>query len=67
MAVSPLTSTEQAVLGLEAEGKTRAEIGAVLGLKETRVKAHLSSIRDTLGAVTNANAVAIAYREGWLK
>jgi DNA-binding NarL/FixJ family response regulator len=59
-----LTEREAAIMRLIAEGAGNREIGEALGLSEHRVKQHISTILDKLGANDRAHAVAIAIRQG---
>ncbi|GAA2745768.1 response regulator transcription factor [Kitasatospora cinereorecta] len=61
-----LSSREQDVLRLVAEGTSNREIAAALFVSEATVKTHLSHIFAKLGAKDRAAAVATAYRRGIL-
>jgi len=60
----PLTEREEAIMRLIADGAGNREIGETLGLSEHRIKQHISTILDKLGANDRAHAVAIALRQG---
>jgi DNA-binding NarL/FixJ family response regulator len=55
-----LSAREQEVLRLVAQGKTNAEIAAVLVLSEHTVHRHVANILGKLGASSRAAAVAAA-------
>ena len=59
-----LSSCEQTVLELIANGYTNAEIGRLLGRSVETIKTQVRSILRILGASTRGEAVAIAVREG---
>ncbi|WP_326798437.1 response regulator transcription factor [Streptomyces sp. NBC_01808] len=61
-AAARLTPRERQVLSAVADGMTNAEIGAMLGLRESTVKAHVSRILAELG-VTNRVQAALAARD----
>ena len=57
-----LTDREEAVLALIAEGKSNAQIGAVLNLSENTIKFHLRNLFAKLG-VTNRTEAAAKYHK----
>lgn len=57
-----LTSREQEVFKLVAEGLSFAQTGRILGISEGTVKSTLSQVRRKLGAQTTTHAVLIAER-----
>lgn len=57
-----LTDREEAVLELECDGLTDAEVGHRLGIGERTVRAHLAAARDKLGANSTKHAVALYVR-----
>jgi len=59
-----LSSREQEVLRLLAEGMTDREIGAALFVSRRTVTSHVSSILAKLGAPSRAAAAAYAVRHG---
>ncbi|MFE7745321.1 LuxR C-terminal-related transcriptional regulator, partial [Nocardia sp. NPDC057455] len=61
-----LTDLEFTELQLVAEDKSLREIGVLLGLKETTVRAHLGRIEHKLGAADRVTAVVTAIRSGIL-
>lgn len=61
-AVAGLTPREDQVLAALADGLTNAEIGRLLRLRESTVKAHVSRIFDQLG-VTNRVQAALLRRD----
>ncbi len=60
---SGLTRRESQVLRWVAQGKTNAEVGAILGLSSRTVQAHLRRIFEKLGVETRIAAVIVAL--GW--
>jgi DNA-binding CsgD family transcriptional regulator len=65
--VDKLTKRQEQVLQMYASGLSREEIGQRLGISPETVKNHFARARYRLGALTSANAVAIAIREGFIK
>jgi DNA-binding CsgD family transcriptional regulator len=61
---SGLTSRELEVLQLLAEGKTDAEIGAVLFISRRTAATHVRHIYDKLNISSRAEAAAFAVRHG---
>ncbi len=59
-----LTSREQQVLALVAEGASNAQIARKLGIAGGTVKNHISSIFEKLGVTQRTEAVAVAIRRG---
>jgi DNA-binding CsgD family transcriptional regulator len=65
--VTPLLSTrQQQILALIAEGNSNDEIAAKLGIGAGTVKTHLKTLFEKLGANSRPNAVAIGMRLGVL-
>jgi DNA-binding NarL/FixJ family response regulator len=64
---SPLTSREQEVLVLLAEGLTYEAIGARLGIAKRTARAHVVAIQEKLDAANNAQVVARGYERGLLR
>lgn len=64
--VEPLTSREQEVLELLAEGLPNKAIAARLGISDQTVKFHVASISAKLGATNRTEAVRLALRRGIL-
>jgi len=60
--INALTDREEAVLALVAEGKSNAQIGAVLGLSENTIKFHLKNLYSKLG-VTNRTEAATKFHQ----
>ena len=56
----PLTSRQQEILSLLSEGRSDGEIGKLLHLEESTVRAHLHHILQRLGLKNRAQAVAYA-------
>jgi predicted ATPase/DNA-binding CsgD family transcriptional regulator len=63
---SPLSSREQEILQLVAEGMTSRQIGQKLFLSPRTVDHHLTSIFNKLGVGSRAKAVALATQRGLL-
>jgi len=64
IADEPLTSRENAVLSLVAEGRANKEIAQAMSLSEETVKAHMKSIFAKLGVNDRTHAVTLAVRRG---
>jgi DNA-binding NarL/FixJ family response regulator len=56
----PLTSRQQEILALLSEGRSDGEIGKLLHLEESTVRAHLHHILQRLGLKNRSQAVAYA-------
>jgi DNA-binding CsgD family transcriptional regulator len=63
----PLSPREQEILSRVAEGGTAREIAAEFFFSESTVKTHLKFVYAKLGAISAANAVAIAFRKGLIR
>ena len=61
-----LSSRETQVLELVAAGLGNKEIGRRLGLTQTTIKNHMTSILRKLDANDRTHAVTIALRKGWI-
>ncbi len=61
-----LTSREEQVLSLIAEGRTNRQIGRALYISDKTVSVHVSNILAKLGAGGRTEAAAIARRDGLL-
>lgn len=59
-----LTEREAEVLGLIAQGRTNAEIAALLVVGEATVKTHVNRIFSKTGSRDRAQAAAYAHRNG---
>jgi len=64
--VSPPTDAQLQVLRLAADGLTNAEIAARLGRSTDTVRTHMQKIRERFGVRSATQAVAVAFRRGWL-
>ncbi|MGE8203546.1 response regulator transcription factor [Heyndrickxia sp. NPDC080065] len=63
---NPLTSREQEILRLAAEGKTTKEITAILFLSSGTVRNYVSEIIQKLDAKNRMEAISIAQNKGWI-
>ena len=61
-----LTKREHEILHLVSEGLTNREIARRLEVSIDTVKAHIHHIMHKLGVKDRVQAVAVAYRNGWL-
>ncbi|MCX7618528.1 MULTISPECIES: response regulator transcription factor [Tepidiforma] len=64
MAGCRLSPREREVLGLVAEGRTNAEVAALLGISSETVKTHVSRILAKLGVQSRHQAAAWWQRKG---
>jgi two-component system, NarL family, response regulator LiaR len=62
--IEPLTPREQQVLTLLVEGRTNLQIGQELGITESTVKSHVSTIIAKMGVASRTEAVATALKHG---
>ncbi len=62
--IEPLTPREEQVLALLVEGLTNLQIGQKLGITESTVKSHVSTIIAKMGVASRTEAVAIALKHG---
>ena len=65
-ASDPLTDRERQVLRLAGEGRSSAEIGAVLALSDGTVRNYLSEAIGKLGVGNRIEAARLAREKGWL-
>jgi DNA-binding CsgD family transcriptional regulator len=65
-AIDALSSREQQIFLLAAEGKSNREIADAASIEESTVKTHLNSISTKLGLKSRMELIAFAYREGVL-
>jgi DNA-binding NarL/FixJ family response regulator len=61
-----LTTREQEVLALVAEGRTNRQIADELFITEKTAGHHVSNVLGKLGAASRVEAAAMAHRAGWL-
>ncbi|MFV2197761.1 response regulator [Nocardiopsis sp. LOL_012] len=64
--LSVLTERERAVLVAVAEGRSNAQAGRALGMREATVKAHVSRILAKLGLANRVQAAILAHDAGWV-
>lgn len=62
----PLTDRERQVLRLAGEGKSSADIAALVHLSEGTVRNYLSEAINKLGAMNRVDAARLARDKGWL-
>ena len=62
-----LTPRELEVLARMAAGLSNREIGADLGIEYTTVRGHVQSVLEKLGARSRFDAIARAYRGGFVR
>lgn len=62
----PLTQYQLTVLQWAANGKSDAQVGAIMGTTEGMIQQHMHRIRDRMGAPSRTAAVATALRKGWI-
>ena len=62
----PLTARERQVLKLAGDGKSSAQIGALLGISDGTVRNYLSDSISKLGAANRVEAARVARLKGWL-
>ena len=60
-----LTTRQEQVLSLIAQGRTDKEIAGLLNIACTTVNFHVREILQTLGASSRAHAVAIRFVKGF--
>ncbi len=63
---NPLTTREQEILKLAAEGKTTKEITSILFLSSGTVRNYMSEILQKLEAKNRIEAISIAEKKGWI-
>jgi two-component system response regulator DegU len=61
---TPLNPKEAEILAHMVKGKANKEIGSILGISESTVKKHITSILRKLNANDRAHAVVLAVRDG---
>jgi LuxR family transcriptional regulator, quorum-sensing system regulator BjaR1 len=59
-----LTKRQIECLLLAADGKTKWEIGRILGISENTSKKHLRQVYCKLAAINQSQAIATAFRAG---
>ena len=64
--ICPLTSREQNILSLVADGNANKEIAELLFISERTVKNHMTNILSKLSAKDRAHAVRIGIENSWL-
>jgi DNA-binding NarL/FixJ family response regulator len=62
-----LTTREQQVLTLVADGRSNACISTALGITTGTVKVHIKAILGKLGAADRTEATAMAFRRGFVR
>lgn len=61
-----ISATELELLKLLADGKRSKDIGYFMKASANVVDQRVMQLKNKLGAETNAGAVAIAFRKGWI-
>ena len=61
-----ITPWERTALELLANGKRADEIAGRLGISEGKVEAHLTTLFARMGAASQTEAIAAAFRRGLL-
>lgn len=64
MKMNNITAREKEILGLVAGGYTNSKIAETLSISGKTVEAHLSNIKEKLGANTRTHAVVLAWKQG---
>jgi DNA-binding CsgD family transcriptional regulator len=64
--VEPLLQREKIILTWTARGKTRKEIGQLIGLSDETVQDYLEKTLHKLNAVNKTNAVSLAQSFGFI-
>ncbi len=54
------------MLAAVAEGRSNAQAGRALGMREATVKAHVSRILAKLGLANRVQAAILAHDAGWV-
>lgn len=62
----PLTRREREILSLMASGLQNKEVAEKLGVSHATVRNHVHNILDKLGLHSKLEAVALAFRSGWV-
>ncbi|WP_285731149.1 response regulator transcription factor [Nocardiopsis sp. ATB16-24] len=63
--LSQLSERERSVLVAVAQGRSNAQIGRELGMREATVKAHVSRILAKVGLANRVQAAILAHDAGW--
>ncbi len=64
---NPLSPRELQALERLADGLTRAQIAAEWGVSVGTVHNHLRLVHAKLGVRSTSQAIAVAFRNGWLE
>ncbi|ARO29088.1 LuxR family transcriptional regulator protein [Rhizobium sp. NXC14] len=64
---SAVTPREREIIGWMAQGKTAAEIGAILGISPITVNTHIANAKAKLGVFRETALVAAALRNGIIR
>lgn len=62
-----LTERQREVLALMAEGHSYRSAAAALGISFKAVRERLAHARETAGAASTTQLVALAIRNGWMR
>lgn len=62
-----LSPRQREVMQWTAEGKTCAEIAAIMGVAESTIRHHRMKVFEKLGVVSAAHAIALCFRQGLIQ
>lgn len=62
-----LSLRQREVMFWAAEGKTRADTAAILGVAESTIQHHRTKVFEKLGSLSLAHAVALCFRHGLIQ
>lgn len=62
-----VTARELQILALSADGHSNAEIAYMLNIEMKTVEVHKYSLMKRLSAKSTTHAVAMAFRNNWIK
>lgn len=62
-----ITPRQIEILQFVADGHCRKQAREILGVSPHTIKVHLNRIYERLGVREDAHAVAVGFRNGWLR